>query len=137
MRRDKPAADFTNGDLGTLGVQSLLNIGDYLSASPSRELQHGFAIGLLEIFELFFVLLADIQVCLTGWLQLVLNKERLRIARPVFKLLLRRYDKTSNTSLQSDEHSFCHPIQHRALLETETLPPLAVATRLLKQDASG
>jgi hypothetical protein len=28
------------------------------------------------------------NVCLTGWLQPVLNKERLRIASPVFKLLL-------------------------------------------------
>jgi len=28
----------------------------------------------------------------------VLNKERLRIASPVFKLLLCRYDKTSNAS---------------------------------------
>jgi len=28
------------------------------------------------------------NVCLTGWLQPVLDKERLRIASPVFKLLL-------------------------------------------------
>ena len=38
------------------------------------------------------------NVCLTGWLQPVLNKERLRIASPVFKLLLCRYDETSNAS---------------------------------------
>ena len=34
------------------------------------------------------------NVCLTGWLQPVLNKERLRIASPVFKLLLCRCDET-------------------------------------------
>jgi len=33
----KPTTDFTDGDLGTLGAQSLLNISDYLSSSPSRE----------------------------------------------------------------------------------------------------
>jgi hypothetical protein len=33
------------------------------------------------------------NVCLTGWLQPVLNKERLLIASPVFKLLLCRYDE--------------------------------------------
>jgi hypothetical protein len=38
------------------------------------------------------------NVCLTGWLQPVLNKERLRIASPVFKLLLCRCDKADNTS---------------------------------------
>jgi hypothetical protein len=38
------------------------------------------------------------NVCLTGWLQPVLNKERLRIASPVFKLLLCRYHETSNTN---------------------------------------
>jgi len=38
------------------------------------------------------------NVCLTGWLQPVLNKERLRIASPVFKLLLCRCDKAGNTS---------------------------------------
>ncbi|MDP9565009.1 UNVERIFIED_ORG: hypothetical protein J2806_000642 [Kosakonia oryzae] len=36
-RQTKPTADFTDGDLGTLGAQSLLNIGDYLSPSPGRE----------------------------------------------------------------------------------------------------
>jgi hypothetical protein len=39
------------------------------------------------------------NVCLTGWLQPVLNKERLRIASPVFKLLLCRCDEAGNTSL--------------------------------------
>ncbi len=38
------------------------------------------------------------NVCLTGWLQPVLNKERLRIASPVFKLLLCRCDEASNAS---------------------------------------
>jgi len=38
------------------------------------------------------------NVCLTGWLQPVLNKERLRIASPVFKLLLCRCDETSYAS---------------------------------------
>ncbi len=33
------------------------------------------------------------NVCLTGWLQPVLNKERLLIASPVFKLLLCRCDE--------------------------------------------
>jgi hypothetical protein len=33
------------------------------------------------------------NVCLTGWLQPVLDKERLLIASPVFKLLLCRYDE--------------------------------------------
>jgi hypothetical protein len=38
------------------------------------------------------------NVCLTGWLQPVLDKERLLIASPVFKLLLCRYDETSDAS---------------------------------------
>ncbi len=38
------------------------------------------------------------NVCLTGWLQPVLNKERLRIASPVFKLLLCRCDETGYAS---------------------------------------
>jgi hypothetical protein len=38
------------------------------------------------------------NVCLTGWLQSVLNKERLRIASPVFKLLLCRCDEAGNAS---------------------------------------
>ncbi len=64
----KPTTDFTDRDLDPLGAQSQLNICDYLSSSPSKEtnfsgmyLQHGLAIGLLELFELFLVLLADIQ----------------------------------------------------------------------------
>jgi hypothetical protein len=39
------------------------------------------------------------NVCLTGWLQPVLNKERLRIASPVFKLLLCRCDEAGDASL--------------------------------------
>jgi hypothetical protein len=38
------------------------------------------------------------NVCLTGWLQPVLNKERPLIASPVFKLLLCRCDDTSDAS---------------------------------------
>jgi hypothetical protein len=38
------------------------------------------------------------NVCLTGWLQPVLNKERLLIASPVFKLLLCRCDEAGNAS---------------------------------------
>jgi hypothetical protein len=38
------------------------------------------------------------NVCLTGWLQPVLNKERLRIASPVFKLLLCRCDEAGYAS---------------------------------------
>jgi hypothetical protein len=38
------------------------------------------------------------NVCLTGWLQPVLNNERLRTASPVFKLLLCRNDETSYAS---------------------------------------
>ena len=38
------------------------------------------------------------NVCLTGWLQPVLNKERLRIASPVFKLLLCRCDEDGDAS---------------------------------------
>jgi len=38
------------------------------------------------------------NVCLTGWLQPMLNKERLRIASPVFKLLLCRCDEAGNAS---------------------------------------
>ena len=38
------------------------------------------------------------NVCLTGWLQPVLNKQRLRIASPVFKLLLCRCDETGDAS---------------------------------------
>ncbi len=39
-----------------------------------------------------------LNVCLTGWLQPVLNKERLRIASPVFKLLLCRCDEANDAS---------------------------------------
>jgi hypothetical protein len=38
------------------------------------------------------------NVCLTGWLQPELDKERLLIASPVFKLLLCRGDETGNAS---------------------------------------
>jgi hypothetical protein len=38
------------------------------------------------------------NVCLTGWLQPMLNKERLRIASPVFKLLLCRCDEADDAS---------------------------------------
>jgi hypothetical protein len=38
------------------------------------------------------------NVCLTGWLQPVLNKERLLIASPVFKLLLCRCNETGYAS---------------------------------------
>jgi hypothetical protein len=38
------------------------------------------------------------NVCLTGWLQPVLNKERLLIASPVFKLLLCRCDEADYAS---------------------------------------
>ena len=38
------------------------------------------------------------NVCLTGWLQPELNKERLRIASPVFKLLLCRCDEAGDAS---------------------------------------
>jgi hypothetical protein len=38
------------------------------------------------------------NVCLTGWLHPVLNKERLRIASPVFKLLLCRCDEAGYAS---------------------------------------
>ncbi len=38
------------------------------------------------------------NVCLTGWLQPMLTNERLRIASPVFKLLLCRCDEASDTS---------------------------------------
>jgi hypothetical protein len=38
------------------------------------------------------------NVCLTGWLLPVLNKERLRIASPVFKLLLCRCDGAGDAS---------------------------------------
>jgi hypothetical protein len=42
------------------------------------------------------------NVCLTGWLQPVLNKERLRIASPVFKLLLCRCDEAGDASRLSN-----------------------------------
>jgi hypothetical protein len=38
------------------------------------------------------------NVCLTGWLQQVLDKERLLIASPVFKLLLCRCDEAGDAS---------------------------------------
>jgi hypothetical protein len=38
------------------------------------------------------------NVCLTGWLQPALNKEWLRIASPVFKLLLCRCDEADDAS---------------------------------------
>ena len=42
--------------------------------------------------------LGECNVCLTGWPQPVLNKERLRIASPVFKLLLCRCDEAGDAS---------------------------------------
>ena len=46
----------------------------------------------------FAIIVVTPNVCLTGWLQPVLNKERLLIASPVFKLLLCRCDETSYAS---------------------------------------
>jgi hypothetical protein len=50
------------------------------------------------------------NVCLTGWLQPVLNKERLRIASPVFKLLLCRCDETGNASRLGNNE--IEPLKH-------------------------
>jgi hypothetical protein len=45
------------------------------------------------------------NVCLTGWLQPVLNKERLRIASPVFKLLLCRCSEAGDASRLSNNET--------------------------------
>jgi hypothetical protein len=67
----------------------------YAVVAPSAAMENPiphmkpFSISLkLDIYVLYLC-----NVCLTGWLQPVLNKERLRIASPVFKLLLCRCDE--------------------------------------------
>ncbi len=73
------------------------------------------------------------NVCLTGWLQPVLNKERLRIASPVFKLLLCRCDEASNASrLGNNEIEPMKQISLNSVTKNRTLiyPNL---TNLIKQ----
>jgi hypothetical protein len=61
------------------------------------------------------------NVCLTGWLQSVFDKERLRIASPVFKLLLCRCDKTSNTSrLGNNEIELMNQISLNSVMKNRT-----------------
>ena len=62
------------------------------------------------------------NVCLTGWLQPVLNKERLRIASPVFKLLLCRCDGTGDASrLGNNEISLMKQIGLNSATKNRTL----------------
>jgi hypothetical protein len=62
------------------------------------------------------------NVCLTGWLQPVLNKERLLIASPVFKLLLCRCDEASNASrLGNNEISLMNQIDLNNVTKNRTL----------------
>jgi len=62
------------------------------------------------------------NVCLTGWLQPVLNKERLRIASPVFKLLLCRCDEAGDASrLGNNEISLMNQIGLNSVAKNRTL----------------
>lgn len=62
------------------------------------------------------------NVCLTGWLQPVLNKERLLIASPVFKLLLCRCDETSDASrLGNNEIKSLKHIELNSVTKNRTL----------------
>ena len=62
------------------------------------------------------------NVCLTGWLQPVLNKERLRIASPVFKLLLCRCDEASDASrLGNNEIKLMEQIGLNSVTKNRTL----------------
>ncbi len=73
------------------------------------------------------------NVCLTGWLQPVLDKERLRIASPVFKLLLCRCDKAGDASrLGNNEIELMNQIGLNSVTKNRTLkyPNL---TNLIKQ----
>ena len=73
------------------------------------------------------------NVCLTGWLQPVLDKERLRIASPVFKLLLCRCDKIGNANrLGNNEIELMKQIGLNSVTKNRTLkyPNL---TNLIKQ----
>jgi hypothetical protein len=62
------------------------------------------------------------NVCLTGWLQPVLNKERLRIASPVFKLLLCRCDEAGYASrLGNNEIALMNQIDPNNVTKNRTL----------------
>ena len=62
------------------------------------------------------------NVCLTGWLQPVLNKERLRIASPVFKLLLCRCNEAGYASrLGSNEIELMKQIGLNNVMKNRTL----------------
>ena len=62
------------------------------------------------------------NVCLTGWLQPVLNKERLCIASPVFKLLLCRRDEANDASrLGNNEISLMKQIGLNSVTKNRTL----------------
>ena len=62
------------------------------------------------------------NVCLTGWLQPVLNKERLRIASPVFKLLLCRCDEANDASrLGNNEIKLMKRIGQNSVTKNRTL----------------
>ena len=63
-----------------------------------------------------------LNVCLTGWLQPVLNKERLRIASPVFKLLLCRCDEANDASrLGNNEIEPMKQIELNSVTKNRTL----------------
>jgi hypothetical protein len=72
-------------------------------AGPERQRSKTSRIQYCLILQPFLYLLPPPlgkphNVCLTGWLQPVLNKERLLIASPVFKLLLCRCDEAGDAS---------------------------------------
>jgi hypothetical protein len=76
------------------------------------------------------------NVCLTGWPQPVLNKERLRIASPVFKLLLCRCDETSDASrLGYNEIKSLKHIELNSVTKNRTLQFLN-QPNLIKQRAA-
>ena len=73
------------------------------------------------------------NVCLTGWLQPVLNNERLCIASPVFKLLLCRCDEASDTNrLSNNEISLMNQIGQNSVTKNRT-PKYLNQPNLIKQ----
>ncbi len=77
------------------------------------------------------------NVCLTGWLQPVLNKERLRIASPVFKLLLCRCDEAGDASrLGNNEIKPMKQIGLNSATKNRTLIYLSQPNRMTQRTAA-
>jgi hypothetical protein len=77
------------------------------------------------------------NVCLTGWLQPVLDKERLRIASPVFKLLLCRCDDAGDASrLGNNEIEPMKPMGLNSVTKNRTLIYLSLAGLITQRTAA-